>query len=152
MSKYATVVFVICVLVGMLEKISFGGRRDISRIALSVITLYVVIAPLVSAAKSLDFTELFDPDRYESAEIDEGYTAVAEDAFARGIGRAVEVKFSLEEGSVDVKVIGFDFEKMRAESIKIILSGRSVVADYRGIEKYVNSMEIGKCEVVIEIG
>ena len=81
-----------------------------------------------------------------------GGVAVAEDAFARGIGRAVEEKFSLEEGSVDVKVIGFDFEKMRAESIKIILSGRSVVADYRGIEKYVNSMEIGKCEVVIEIG
>ena len=48
-------VFAVCVIAGVLERLSFGGKKDISRLALAVITLYVIISPLVSVLGNLDF-------------------------------------------------------------------------------------------------
>lgn len=150
MSNYALTVFIVCVLAGVLGKISYGGKNDISRIAISVISMFVIITPLVNAAKEINIDSIVEIDGWQSEEIEGGYEAVAESAFAKGIGRAVSEKFSLDSSEIKVSVYGFDFEKMFAEEIKITLSGRSVSADYRAIEKYVNSMEIGECEVAVE--
>lgn len=150
MSNYALTVFIVCVLSGVLGKISYGGKNDISRVAISVISLFIIISPLANAAKEFDFDNLFDTEGWQSEDIDGGYEAVAEGAFADGIVRAVSEKFSLDTSEIEVSVSGFVFEKMRADEIKITLFGRSVAADYRAIEKYVNSMDVGECEVAVE--
>ena len=41
---------------------------------------------------------------------------------------------------------------MRAEKIKLTLLEGALWTDYQAVENYVNSLEIGKCEVDIEIG
>ncbi len=152
MKKYALTVFLICVIAGVLERISFGGKKDISKIALSIITLYVILAPVVSAVGNIDFDDyIFDDEIYDE-NIDGGYSEVAEKSFARGIERAVEDKFYLDRGTVRVSVEGFSFEEMRAQTIKVTLLKGALWADYQAVEGYVNSMEIGECEVDIEIG
>ncbi len=153
MKQYAITVFVICVIAGVLERISFGGKKDISRIALAVITLYVIISPAVSALGQLDFEGIFPSLDGEQGEISQdGYYEVAEKSFAQGIERAVEEKFYLKRGTVRAAVEGFSFEEMRAEKIKLTLLEGALWADYQAVENYVNSLEIGKCEVDIEIG
>lgn len=152
MKEYALTVFVICVITGVLERISFGGRKDISKIALSVITLYVIASPLASAVENLDFDTVFDTEKIYGEGSDAGCSDVAEKSFAQGIEWAVEDKFYLDRGTVKVTLEGFSFEKMRAEVIKVTLLKGALWVDYQAVESYVNSMEIGKCEVDIEIG
>ena len=151
MSEYAVGVFLISALVGMLSHLSYGGRSDISKLALSVLMLYVVVAPLADMVKNTDFKSLFEVD-YNEEIITDGYEGIAEDAFAKGIESAVADKFSLSEDNIRVRVVGFDFENMRAEKIQVILSGRAALADYKSIEKYLNGLNVGVCECEIEIG
>lgn len=151
MSEYAIGVFLICALIGLFSHLSYGGKGDVSRIALSVLMLYVVISPLASMAKNMDFKSVFDVDFNEEI-ISDGYEGIAEDAFARGIESAVAEKFSLSEENIRVRVVDFDFENMRAGKISVILSGRAALADYKSIEKYLNGLNIGVCECEIEIG
>ena len=151
MSEYAVGVFLISALVGMLSHLSYGGRSDISKLALSVLMLYVVVAPLATMAKDMDFKNIFEVD-YNEGIITDGYEGIAEDAFAKGIESAVADKFSLSEDNIRVRVVGFDFENMRAEKIQVILSGRAALADYKSIEKYLNGLNVGVCECEIEIG
>ena len=61
-------------------------------------------------------------------------------------------KFSLDRDLVRVNVVGFDFENMCAQSIEVVLSGRAAMADYRAIERYINDMDIGECNVEVGIG
>jgi hypothetical protein len=151
--QYAVTVFAVCVISGVLERLSFGGKKDISRLALAVITLYVIISPLASVLGNLDFDNaLPSPDGQYGEITEEGYYTVAEKSFAQGIERAVEEKFYLQRGTVRASVEGFSFEKMRAEKIKLTLLDGALWADYQAVENYVNSLEIGKCEVEIEIG
>ena len=151
MSEYAIGVFLISAIVGMLSHLSYGGRGDISKLALSVLMLYVVVAPLADMVKNTDFKSHFEVD-YNEEIITDGYEGIAEDAFARGIESAVADKFSLPEDNIRVRVVGFDFKNMRAEKIKVILSGRASLADYKAIEKYLDGLNIGECECEIEIG
>lgn len=152
MKEYALTVFAICALCALLSRISFGGGEDVSKIALSVITLYVVISPIASGIKSIDADDLLPPEWSYDLPSDEGYIKVAEDAFANGIAKAIEDKFLLKRGSVTVRVFDFDFESMTAGKIRIILSDSSVTADHRAILAYAEGMGIGECEVKIEIG
>ena len=105
----------------------------------------------VTASVPLFVDSVFDVE-YDSSIIGEGYEAVAEEAFSRGVASAVADEFSLDEKNLRVELYGFDFENMKAERIRVILSGRAALADYKGIEKYVNGLDIGVCECEIEIG
>ncbi len=151
MSEYAIGVFVISALVGLLSHLSYRGRGDPSRLALAIVMLYVVISPLATMTDKLDFDSIFEVE-YDSSIIGGGYEGVAEDAFCDGIVSAVANEFSLSENDLRVEVRGFDFEKMKADKIRVILSGRAALADYKGIEKYINGLSIGVCECEIEIG
>ena len=148
MSEYALAVFGICLVVGICLTLSYGSSKAQS-LALGIITLWVILSPLS------DMIEHFDPNsldvvipEYGSGEID----VLLEDAFADGICNAVADKFSLNREDVRVRLYGFDKEKMRAEKIMIILSGRAALSDYKAVEKYINSMEVGEGNVEIEIG
>ena len=151
MNEYALTVFSVCVITGVLGLVSYGSGRA-EKLALGVITLYIIIAPLVSELGNIDIDSLFDKTTMPEYELEGGFSQVAEDAFAEGIAKAVAEEFSVDLENIRVKIRGFDFENMRAEQITVILSGRSVAADYRSIEKYLNDLDVGVCRVEIEIG
>ena len=53
MSEYAIGVFVISSLVGLLSHLSYKGRGDPSKIALSLVMLYVVVSPVAAMVEEL---------------------------------------------------------------------------------------------------
>ena len=149
MREYAVSVFVISAVAAILSQLAYKGRSDPSRFAISVIVLYVVIAPLGSVLGELDIDSIFSPTLNLPSE--QGYEQIAADAFADGIAKAVAEEFSLERENLRVELRGFDFENMRAEKIRVILSGRAALADYKEIERYVDRLGTGDCECEIEI-
>ena len=148
MSEYAIGVFVISAVVGICSHIAYKGKSDPSHLALTIVLLYVVVSPI--AEMTLDGSLV--GVEYDESIIGDGYEGVAEQAFGRGILSAVADEFSLDKENLRVEIDGFDFQKMTAERIRVILSGRAALADRKGIEKYVNKLEIGVCECEIEIG
>lgn len=148
MSEYAIGVFVISAVVGVCSHIAYKGKSDPSHLALAIVLLYVVVSPIAEMTLS---GSLAKPE-YDESIIGDGYEGVAEQAFGRGILSAVADEFSLDTENLRVAIDGFDFEKMRAERIRVILSGRAALADHKGIEKYINSLDRGVCECEIEIG
>lgn len=148
MSEYAIGVFVISAVVGVCSHISYKGKSDPSHLALAVVLLYVLVSPI----RDMTLDGSFVGVEYDKSIIGDGYEGVAEQAFAGGILSAIADKFSLDEEDLRVEIDGFDFEKMKAERIRVILSGKAAFADNKGIEKYVNKLEIGVCECEIEIG
>ena len=146
-----TGVFLISFVVGVASLISYREKKDkATRFALGILLIYVTLSPLPALFEELDEAPSFDisvPDGY-----DESYKTVARDAFEEGIGKAIADRFSLLRENVTVIAEGFDFANMRAEKIRVILSGRAALADYSSIERYVNEFDIGECEAEIEIG
>ncbi len=151
MTEYAITVFAICAIVGVLSLISYGSGKAES-LSLSIITLFVIASPIVSAAGSFDIDGWLSSIGSPDYEVDSEYGAVLEESFAEGIALAVADKFSLNKEDIRVRVWGFDPENMRADNIKIILSGRAALADYKAVESYIDRLEMGECSVEIEIG
>jgi hypothetical protein len=75
-----------------------------------------------------------------------------EEFFADGVALAVAEKFSLDRDDIRVSLRNFNIENMSAERIRLTLSGVAALADYKAVERYVNSLDIGECDVEIEIG
>ena len=151
MNEYAIGVFAICLTGGALMKLSYSSG-NMSRLAVAIITVYVIVAPAASAIKNADFGELFEKIEVENTDYGEEYGKICKDALEKGICAAVSKEFSLDEGNVKALAYGFNAEKMSAESIKVILSGRAAMFDCRLIEEYLNKLNIGRCVVEIEIG
>ena len=148
MSEYAIGVFVISAVVGICSHIAYKGKSDPSRLALAIILLSVVVSPIADMTLDGSLAGV----EYDESIIGDGYEGVAEQAFGRGILSAVAEEFSLDEDNLRVEIDGFDFDKMRAERIRVILSGRAALADNKSIEKYINGLDRGVCECEIEIG
>jgi hypothetical protein len=152
MSTYFVSVFAISVCVGVLELISYNRNSAAERAALGIIFLYVVLSPLADAAWNFELGDLSADKIIGETEADVEYEAAAEEAFSEGIRRAVADKFSLPRESITVRIYGFEFSKMRCERIFLLLCGRAAFADNKAVEKYVNEMGLGECDVEIEIG
>ncbi len=152
MTEYMTAVFALCAVISLCSMISFKEKKDFSvRFAFSTLVVYAALMPIVSSHLSFD-KEIFFDYEFDAGEYSEDYISVAEDAFCEGIKRLVTEKYGLSGESVFVLAEGFDFESMSADRIRIILSGAAALADYKGIEKYINDFEMGRCSVEIEIG
>lgn len=145
-------VFAICVAVGFFGFISHGRLRSAERVTMGIIMLWVIISPLSSAVKNIDFNNLGFSDVIDLPETDGGYSAVAEEAFGRGIILLVAEEFSLNASDMRVKISGFNPETMSAEKIRLTLVKNAAMADYRAVESFLNKQNLGKCEVEIEIG
>ena len=48
-------------------------------------------------------------------------------------------------------VFGFDFKNMKAERVKIILSGRAALADSRAIAEEIRKLGEWECEVELSV-
>ena len=61
-------------------------------------------------------------------------------------------KFSLDRENIRVRLYGFDKDSLTADRIRVILSGGAALADYKAVEKYVDGLGVGDCDVEIELG
>lgn len=151
MTEYMLSVFAVTAALGLcslaLYKDSFEG---VSKFAFSVILISAVLSPLsrIAAERPPDFS-------LKLPELPAGereYEEVARKAFCDGIVAALKSEYSLNDGEVLVSVSGFEFEKMRAELVRVTLRGRGILLDRKKTEDYVESLGVGECEVKIEIG
>ncbi len=125
-------------------------RGGAEKLALTVLLLYAVTMPLLSLIESWDGA-LRLPDLGGADTSDPEYMQVAETAFEEGVAEHISEKYSLPRRSVTVRCYGFDFSAMRADSINVLLSGKAALSDYKAIEKYIESLGLGECDVEIEI-
>ena len=151
MKNYFISVFVISLLIGLLERLTYRSDRSFSeKAALSVILAFAVISPLPSLLSETTFDPLV-PEYGES--VGEGeYLEVGREAFESGISKQIADKFSLREEDVTVRCSGFDFSVMRAEKINVVLSVSAGRADPEKVKRYVDGLNLGECEVSFEIG
>lgn len=150
MSGYFLTVFAVCAVLGALGMITYKENSAIERAALAIIILYTVSAPIADAV--LSGGEFSIDLRADEAEIlDDGYLEVAKEAFELGIRRAIAEKYSINLDDISVRSVDFNFNEMKARRIKVLLTGLGALSDRRGVEKYLNSLGIGECEVDIEI-
>ena len=148
MSEYCLSVVIVSALVSFAELISYSaGKERGEKIAISVITLYLIISPVAVLARGgfeFDFSSLSGD--YE--ETGEGlYLELGEEAFCEGIKKLLLEKWGVEKSECAVAVSGFDFENMRAELIMINLLSGAFTADFREIESYIEKAGLGECEV-----
>ena len=136
--------------IGLATHLAYPGANErIVRLAGAVLLLLAVVSPIGSLIKgvgdlSFDALEFTEPD-FESGE----YLKVSREALESGIRTLVADEFSLSEDDVRVVALGFDFEKMKAEKINIILTGKALLADYKRIERYISEQGLGECEVKV---
>ena len=154
MAEYLVGVCVLSGVIGIFDLLSVSAKmRETAALCASVLLLYTVIAPIFSFASELASGEIsFDAIPPTESVGSAQYEQVAREAFSDGIERLIEEKYGIAPENVAVSVRGFDFEKMRAERIIVILSGEGVLSDYRSVGEYLNDLELGECEVKIKIG
>ncbi len=121
------------------------------RFSVSAVLLYTVILPLVSLFSQLRYTDFESLKPELPAFSDSAYAECGEEAFVLGVRRLVSDKYEIPISDVTVELSGFDAVSMRAEKIKIVLSGEGHSVDFRRVRDYLNKCEIGKCEVVYSL-
>ena len=133
---------------------SHGGRsQGIVKLALGVMLLSVSVVPLISAVTdAVDDANLIFSESAPSGEISGSiYEKTAEDAFCEGVKKLAVSEFSIANSDVEVRAFGFKVGEMRADRVKIILSGSAVHADYRSLCSRIEELGLGECEVELEI-
>ena len=125
---------------------SYDPERERSmRGVLGIILFASLIAPVVNSLKSFS-SGLSEYETYIPEEIG---SSVLEESVEDGIRKAVASEFSLHEKNVCVECVGFNKNDLKAEKIRVILSGRAVLSDIPSIKKYVNGMGLGDCETEV---
>ena len=153
MGEYILSAIVISAVFAILGSLSYSQSTEgRERIALSVLLLYFLVFPLPGIAHGIADFDVSIFDGQVVLPEDGEYELVAREAFCEGVREAVSDKYGIKKDGIEVGVVGFDFGKMRAEKIKILLSGVGALADWRSIEKYVTELGLGECEVEILIG
>lgn len=151
MSEYVLGVFAICLAGGVASMLSYGsGKAEI--IVVGIVSLYVILSPVAAEALSFNLTDYLQSIEDSAGKVESEYSTVIEDAFAEGISRAIAEKFNLNTEDIRVKLSGFDSETMRAEKIKVTLSGVAAFSDYKAVDSYIDGLNLGECDVEIEIG
>ena len=152
MNEYAVSVFLLSAILGVLSFLIYReGADKTSRFAFLVLLLYTVSTPLAGLIGELEGALDFSPEDFVGEEMGDDYLRVTEEAFASGVKKLIATEFSLKEESFDVHITGFEFEKMSAEKIKVILSPSCAFTDVVRLEKFVDAYGIGRCEVCFEI-
>ncbi len=155
LGQYLVSVIIVSSLVAFSGYFSYGSSESRTvKTAMSIIVLYTVASPIVSAISELSDISLDSPvDTEDFGDVyDTEYAQTAESAFCEGVRAAIAERYGVDRGDVRVRVSGFDFEKMRAKRITVILSGSAALSDHRAVAQYITESGLGECEVKIEIG
>lgn len=130
-----------------------GGEAGGIKLAMGIMLLSVSVLPIASVVVDTVSAggEIFSDVEFPNTENSE-YQKTAEQAFCDGIKKLVKEEFTVAENELDVAVFGFDVTKMRAEKIKIILSGSAVHSDFRSLRARIEELGLGECEVELDVG
>ena len=145
-----------CIATGLVSAVgthlSHKELKSSVRLAMGLILLLSILAPLFSAVGALDSIEL---PRWDGSDINSGgeYSECAEEAFCLGISRAIAERYSTDHSYVRVMCDGFDFETMSAKRVYVTLTKEARAVDYRAVKQYVKeNINTEECDVEIEIG
>lgn len=156
MVEYIISVVVLVSIVGLLGYLSYPSFSERTvKFAASVLIIYAVMVPVLGLVAHADegLADIIEQIRDGSqAEGANDYINVAEDAMAEGIREAIATKFNMDPQNLRVSVEGLDFKSMRAERIRVILSGKSALGDFRRVEEYTTGLGLGECEVELDFG
>lgn len=150
MSEYFLMLFGTVTLLGVCSLFAYSEGDTAMRVGFAVLLIYSATVPLgrILMTERIDFPSI---DITEGEASEELYDT-AESAFREGVASLVSSELSVDKSSVRVLTEDFDFENMRAGRIRIILSGRAALSDYKKIEELIEESGLGECEVEIEIG
>ncbi len=149
MGEYLLLVFSVCAISAVCGLMSYKGCSA-EKLALGILVLYTVTMPVIRLVDEWN-GELTLPDMGGIDTSDPEYESVARGAFEEGLCRHICDRLDLTEECVRVRVFGLDVAEMKAERISVLLSGKGALCDYRALEKYLNELELGECDVEIEI-
>ena len=152
MSAYFISVFGICATVGILGLLSYNEKNGAEKGALGIILLYVVLSPIANELGELTANGFDVESLIGSIDSDSGYSEITEEALCNGISLAIASEFSVSEEDVLVRIFNFDFEGMRGDTVRVLLSGRAALSDNKAIKKFVDEMGVGECEIEIRLG
>jgi len=156
LAEYLISVVMMSFVLGIISFVSYPSQSEkAAKFSSSVLLLYTAIIPIMSLAQGLSEGDLkFNfSDTGGSVDMEsEEYIEVAEKAFEDGISKLLFAKYNLSSEEAEVSVYGFEFDRMRAERIKIVLSGKGILSDYRGIASYITESGLGTCEVAFDFG
>lgn len=160
MREYLVSVIVMSSLLGLISYLSYPGSSEKSmKFAVAVLLVYTAMTPIATFVSAFSEEEVQDFVQNVRDEINENqygdkgeYVRVSEEAIKSGISKLIFTEYGIAEENIEVHILGFDFEKMKAKKISVILSGKAALSDYRSIENFVSELGIGKCEVNIEFG
>ncbi len=147
-------------MLGLISYLSYPGASEkATKFTVSVLLIYTSILPIltfvsdITDGEELNFIEEIRQEADAGLLDEEGkYITVSEEAIKDGIRKLIFAEYGVAPEDIEIYLHGFDFKEMRADRVKIILRGTGALSDYRGIEDFVNSLEIGECEVNIEFG
>lgn len=156
MGDYLVSVVVMTAIVGFITYISYPGASERAmKVVSAILLIYTVAHPAVSLVKEIsggDFlSAIYDADLSDTDMGNDTYIEITENAFREGIKKEISSKYSISEENIEVHVFDIDFESMTAGKIKIILKGKAALADWRGMEQYINSLKLGRCEVIADL-
>ena len=153
MSEFLSCLISVSSLVGVSAFLSYGEREDkILKIASSLILAYVTVLPVVTLIRDFDYDASVDLGDGSFMYIEDTLIGEeAENAFCKGIEKYISERFSLSSEEITVRVFGFEYTSMKAEKIKVILSGKAVFADNRAIAEEIEKNGLGECEVELSV-
>ena len=147
MRELFTSVFYASALFGVASQLLHSRMRGGMRLCFGAMLLSVIISTLPKDIE-LDFS-------IDDVAVGDGegeYYYVTKEALERGVAEYLSEKMGFERESVDVSLIDFDIENMRAECVRVTLRGASALGDLRRAEALVEDIGIGRCVVDVQIG
>ena len=150
MESYFTRIFAVAAVVSACSLLLYK-KSGAARLALSVLLIYAVLVPL-SAVFSGFGGLVLDGELGDISGYDKEYERVAREAFCEGIDAYICSELGLSSDGVLVNCRGFNYKEMRAERVRVTLSGRCISADSLKIKRLLEDGGLGMCEVEIEIG
>jgi hypothetical protein len=141
-------------LVGISSLVSYSSANErVIRSAISLIVLFTVASPVVSAAGRL--VDLYESGAFEVGDVEitgGAYDEVSERAFCEGVAKYVWQVSGIDREQVRVLVYGYDAQEVKCENIKIILGEGGALVDHRRLrERVLSEIMNGKGECTVEI-
>lgn len=139
----------LCLAVGLAGALLHDAARDISILAIGVISLSALISPIVSLGSMLDAVPF--PDESLALPSD-GLSEVIEESYADGIESFVSSTWSVSRDEVCARIGGFSTLDARVNELTVTLTGRAALIDTRSVRDRLAKeflLPDGKCRVVI---
>lgn len=150
MNEYINSIIFVSFCIAVFSFLLYKENERSARLAFGILLCYVTLFPLIKLP-SVDVSGIISGIQGGIESGEHIYREDAKEAFEEGISAAVSAEFSLDAGEVRAVLHGFDFQNMSAESVQILLSGKSAFSNIEKIKKYVSELGLGDCEVLIEL-